>query len=178
MSEENRESSDQIARAAASWLCVLGGVTLCAIVAMVPPWLELQRTQVQRDVLQQQAEHYEAQKKAYQTLAGALDEADPAAVEFMAYHQLGLKPVGSRSMGRYALAGVGPALRPYTTPGMSVEDWLAKPPPRLNPAALTPPFARTRIARLATGPTRLALVALAGVSIALGIIMAAPKTSE
>ena len=180
MKRRKEEHTERMARGVASWMCLLGGVALGGLVVLVPAMLDLQRRELQRDVLSRQAEHYQEQSTAYRTLATALTEAQPEAVEFMAYHQLGLKPVGSRSMGRYAMVGGtgGDVRRPLGPPGMSVEAWLAKPPPQATLHDLTPRLARTRVARLATGTTRLGLIALAGVSIALSLVLASPRPSE
>lgn len=111
--------SERIGREVGAWSCVLGGMVLMAMVAMVPAWWNVGRLEAQRQVLAAQVHDLQWQQQNYELISNALFTDDPAVLEYLAYHYLGLKPLDA-GMVRESVGSQDGRF-------MSVEHWLHRP---------------------------------------------------
>ena len=122
-----------------------GGVFLIAAAAILPPWLELDRTRDQLELMREQTAALAERSDRYQSFLVQLDRGDPVLLERLAHTQLRLQPTGRHSLEFDAGALDAPA---------DVAAWLDVPlpdPARLQPTDRPP---ATRMERLLAGPTR------------------------
>lgn len=137
-----------------------GGVFLIATAAIVPPWLELDRTRDQLLLMQEQAAALAERSDRYQSFLVQLDRNDPALLERLAFTQLRLQPAGVHSIETDGGALEAPA---------DVAAWLDVPlpdPSRLEPTDAPP---STRMQRLIAGPTRYGVLAAGAIFAVCGV---------
>ena len=141
-------------------MMLAAGVFLIASAAVLPPWLELERTREQLDLMREQATALAERSDRYQSFLVQLDAGDPALLERLAFTQLRLQPTGVRSVEEDGGALEAPA---------DVAAWLDVPLPdasRLRPTDAAPP---TRMQRLIAGPTRYGVLAAGAIFAVCGV---------
>jgi hypothetical protein len=146
------------------WMFLLAGVVLVSAGLLMPAWLQVRQMQWQHRIMQLQAEQLERQASGYQQFNAALDAEDPILLQRLAYHYLGLKPAGA------TLIGESESKR-AADPGMVciVQASLHHPVPRAGVDLPRPQPNRSRLARLTTGRSRLALLAAGVLCLAAGV---------
>lgn len=181
MSDTDRTRCERIARPAASWLCLVGAMALIGLVVLMPPWLRVQRLQLQLQVVQSGSAALAEQRKAAAAIEADLERADPVLLEHLAYHHLGLRPAGTQPLAplptasiHVQMAGAAGAVAsvPRSVALESVERRLDAPRPHLD---LGPPRPASSLVRLCRGWRRLGVIALAAVCIALGLVTASNR---
>ncbi|GAB4110789.1 MAG: hypothetical protein Kow00105_19540 [Phycisphaeraceae bacterium] len=183
---------DTLLTALASWLPVVGGMTLLGMVLITPQWLDWRELAWQRDVLEIQADRLQSQRERYTRFYEALSADDPVLLERLAFTQLRLKPVGKRVMpdlfvsgqapNRPAISSASSVIRqhpaePFNPPqeAEAIEAWLAAPQPIVGRDI--PPLApmNTRLTRLTQGPAGYVLLFVAILCLTAGLL---PHESE
>ena len=162
---------------AAGWLFGLapatmmlgGGLFLIASAAILPPWLELQRTGERLELMREQAAALAERSDRYQGFLVQLDRGDPVLLERLAHTQLRLQPAGRRALEADAGALDAPA---------DVAAWLDVPlpdPARLEPTDRPP---ATRMQRLVAGPTRYGVLAAGAIFAVCGVCWGRGRAEE
>ena len=146
----------------AGWSCLIGGVGLWAVAILIPALTESDRLEADRYRMQVQLRQCLRYRQAYQTLHTALGRDDPVAVAAMAYHQLRLKPSGSRlldglSAGEAQVAGV--------------DAWVSNSQPSAEPLHVAV-AQRSWLTRMVTGPLRPVMIVLGGLCVGYGLVSA------
>ncbi len=180
---------DTLLTALASWLPVVGGMTLLGMVLITPQWLDWRELAWQRDVLQLQADRLQSQRERYTRFYEALSADDPVLLERLAFTQLRLKPVGKRVMPDLFVGGPTPN-QPEISPASSgirqqtasparesevIEAWLATPQPIVGQDIRPLAPMNTRLTRLTQGPARYVLLTVAILCLTAGLL---PHDSE
>ena len=165
MSTATPAKRERIGREIGAWSCVLGGVVLAALAALLPAWREVAQLEAQRRVLAILAGDLQRQQHSYEQMRHALSSDDPIVLEHLAYHYLGLKPVHAGMVRDTA----GPANVRF----VSIDHWLHR--PRMQPQERTDKYTGERSGVAAvTGRWRGAgLILLAGGCLGLGLYLSA-----
>lgn len=178
MSTIHRPRLERFAAALPGWIYLLSGLTLLSVMLVTPAWVACEQLGWQRDVMRLQADRLSGQRERFESFYRALDGDDPAVLERLAFTQLRYKPVGRHLWERPILDSVAaaepnladqPARADHPGAGPqasdqalaisgSIEAWLHEPMPVVGGS--TGQF-QSRLTRLATGPSRLALMAVA-----------------
>jgi len=183
---------DTLLTALASWLPVVGGMTLLGMVLITPQWLDWRELAWQRDVLEFQAERLQTQRERYTRFYEALSADDPVLLERLAFTQLRLKPIGKRVMpdlfvdgptpNRPAISNASSVIRqhpaePFNPPreAEAIEAWLASPQPIVGRDIPTLAPMNTRLTRLTQGPAKYVLLMVAILCLTAGLL---PHDSE
>ncbi len=154
------------------WLMLAGGLALVAMATLTPAWLELDRLDQQRAVMQQHAEAMTEQTRRYDAFLQAVLADDPVLIERLAYTQLRLEPVG-----RFSVAtSRGQASSWVDLPPGDVDRWLRVEPVSGEAASPTPPVS-SRLTRLAGGVARFGLL-VAGVICIVGGLWWGPTPAD
>lgn len=151
---------ERLGRQVAGWSCLFGGGALWAMVILAPPWLEAGKLDHQRHRMQVRWNQHHRQLQSYQALEHALETSDPFVLEHMAYHQLGLKPVGAKLLDWPATAAVA-----------NIETWLNRFAPPSDQPSRPPATQRSLMTRLFSPSwARLVLIGIASGCIGFGLI--------
>lgn len=178
---------------------LLCGLTLVAIGILVPAWEESRKLAWDLDLMREQQRRLASQEKNFKQFDDALAADDPIVIERMAYLQLRLKPVGTdpieaRLRNQIPQRTAKPATgTPGTNGGKpniasgpidpahpplppSVEQLLYKemPQPGIDYPDYQP--VNTRLTRLASGKSRLGLMAIGLLFIAGGLLSSNTKS--
>ena len=169
---------DVVLRPVPGWMFVLCGLALVAIGILVPAWEESRKLAWELDLMREQQRRLAAQEQSFKQFDDALAADDPIVIERMAYLQLRLKPIGTdpiearirNQIPQRAGAPGMPADPAHPPLPPSVEQLLYKemPQPGVNYPDYQP--INTRLTRLATGWSRLALMAVGLLFIAGGLL--------
>ncbi len=184
------------------WLCLVGGMVLVAVTVLGQPWAQCRLLGWQLRVVQAQARCLDQQARSYRCFSNAVATQDPVAIQRLAYHHLGLKPVGAAVVGTQGFGGhagaqgagfelvANPIGEPWLggegVPGVGVmpetiESWLHTPLPHVDPAGEAWAGAtQTRLMRLTTGPiqNRLALFGAGALCLTGGLVWGSGSRRE
>lgn len=155
--------SDRFFGFLASWSCLLGGMALLGMMVLTPSWLGLQQMQAQQQALQVRAKQLQAYHESTVNIQKALEDDDPAMLEYLAYHFMGLKPHGLAALDSQTVRHQ-PDLNPTKLNMVPVDQQ----------ASLThsPPY----LVRLALGKGRLGVALLGLTGILIGLLLARRST--
>lgn len=166
------------------WIYLLCGAGALASLLIIPAWLACEDLRWQRDVLRGQIDHLQATEQRYSQLHHAAVNEDPLLIERLAYVQLGYT-----NMDRSPLVLEAPVLRgsPLIAMGSDqpdtpmleavapaevsacIDTWLRRQVERPVSDVPPPPQHQSRLVRLSTGSTRLAMFAFAFIAILAGV---------
>lgn len=139
------------------WLYLTSGLALIAMCMLTPAWLTCRQLGWQWEVMEHQNRRLTEQQKRFEQFHQALVTDDPIILERLAFTQLRLKPKGHKLLGHPEFVSA------------SVEHWLQKPLPQIGHQLPPQPQTNSMLIRLTTGPSRLALIVLAGICIGAGL---------
>jgi len=177
---------EHVTAALPGWLLVSGGLALIALAVLTPAWLSARELGWRQEVLAAQAAALIDQQDRYQRFALALEHDDPVVLERLAYVELGLKPVHKtplppvpyRVAGDYRFTSHAPGqgsggggrelFSPIAAAG-SVDDWLARPLPKVGRELRAYERPNTRLTRLATGRSRFVMLAAGAICLVAGL---------
>ncbi len=152
--------SPRTASSLAGWSCLIGGVGLWAITILVPALIESDRLKADRYRMQVQLRQCRHYRQAYQALHMAIRRDDPMAVAAMAYHQLRLKPSGSRLL--YGLSAGEPQVA-------GIDDWVSESQQLAEPLHIAV-AEQSWLTQMVTGPLRPTMIVLGGLCVGYGLI--------
>ncbi len=179
------------------WLSLGLGMAMIAVIALVPPWLELRYAQWERGFIEQCSRQQFKQIENYEQFAAGLQNNDPVLLERLAFHHLRRKPAGAMLVLMPDDPNDESAVRTVinadgtTTTGLAfdptvlgderqtlLEKWLHQPMPVVGedyPAYEVPSHPAIR---LATGPKRSLLLALGGVFMLCGLLLPSSRRTS
>lgn len=150
---------ERVAEQLPGWMFVAVGMSLLGAAVLAPAWWANRDLRWQHAVMRQQAERMEAQAERYAEFEVALAADDPQLIQRLAYSQLHYRPADGEpwieSDARWASYGAD-----RLAMSASVDAALAEPAANLRPAPLRD-RSPSRLVRLATGTSRLGLLAAA-----------------
>jgi len=165
MSKRNQYTTRHWAAGLPGWMFLASGIALMGMAVLTQPWLDCRQLQWQHDIMQLQASQLAKQKQAYGQFHQALKSQNLVLLERLAYHQMRLKPAGSRTLTPIKLGQ-----------NQTIEGWLHTPLPRvgIDYPALDP--ARSKLVRISTGSTRLPLMAVGILSVTAALLWAGGRS--
>lgn len=146
------------------WMFLVSGMAFISMAILTPTWLECRQLQWQHDIMRIQANRLAQQKQDYRQFYQALQSQNPILLERLAYHQMHLKPAGSQTLN--SVETVNP---------QTVEGWLHTPLPRVGIDYPTLKVIPSKLVRLATGQTRLPLMAVGILSVIAALVWAGDR---
>ncbi|MFW6337270.1 MAG: hypothetical protein ACOC3G_09095 [Phycisphaeraceae bacterium] len=166
-------------------LAVVAGTAVLSAMVLVPAHMEREEVEWRRDVMAAQAGHLASLAERYHDFSRALAAGEPVLLERLAYSQLKMRPAGKSAVPLGDDAEPGGA-EGYTSTGaaaaMRLDDptdihaWLSRPLPEVGRELAPHRPVRTRLARLATGRSRIGLVVAGGVLIFGGLLWSPTKS--
>lgn len=177
------------------WIFLLAGISLIGMTVLTPPWLDCDQLRQQERVMRIQADCLARQELAYRRFCDALGSDDPVLLQRLAFHQLGLKPggtevlmtptqrrasdpwppVGAITVAHTATDGTHSQPHLPATASQTFESWLHTPLPRVGVNWATAVWVKSRLARLATGHSRLAMMGAGVLCLAGGLLWTGPN---
>jgi len=136
------------------WILLLSGLALLGVTLLAPAWTSQQQLVWQRDVMQAQFTHLQAQQQRYAEFYEAIQNDDPVLLEHLAYTQMRFKPAGKQ------LLEMDRSERMEQL-SASIAAWLHKPLPRVGRQIEPLMGTDTALTRLTTGSSRFVLYAVA-----------------
>lgn len=166
------------AEAAPGYLAVIAGAAVLSAMVLAPAHASLERTRWERAVMRVQAEHLSDLAERYRDFHEALEAGEPVLLERLAYAQLRLRPAHKRSLPAVERSqpGGGETADASGVSARSLEDpadihaWLSRPLPRVGREIAPHRPAGTRLARLASGRSRVGLTVAGGVLVFGGLL--------
>ena len=164
MDTSDRRPFERCTTGLPGWLFLIGGLALLGLTLVMPGWMSLRELEWQRDVMQTQLEHLQAQHERYAAFFAALQSDDPVLLEHLAYTQLHFKPAGKELLP----SGESGEL------SASIAAWLHEPLPQVG--AQIEPLApiNSSLVRLTTGYSRFVLFGAAIACIGAGVASGKP----
>ena len=165
---------ERIGRPWASWLCLVGGLCLLAMVVLIPPWISVRHLTAHRDALAAQLQNLHHQHEFGQRLVDALRSDDPVALELLAYRGLGLKPAGAELFNDERDRTDAVSLQwPHRNASAS-----GRPLPRSPALRSRAATEDSWLVQLANGPQRIALGVTASMCLGLGLLLAIRRPQD
>lgn len=159
-----RQLGDALDRSGvAGWLLLALGLGIVGATALLPPYLDLERTRAQEVVLHRRHRLLEVQHQNHRSFIRAVRNNDPLLMRRLAWHHLHVKPSGADPVGEWAVGSDDPA--------PPIRRWVAPDLPPIDPAVIDRSLPQTRLVRLLTGQTRPWVLAFGGWLILMGLMI-------
>jgi len=165
--EERRRRLGHRARAAIAWALLAAGCLVMGFAVLMPTWRSCVALAHERDALRQQLGRLQDARRSLEQQVAAAKADHPVLMQRLAMQELGLTPRGARIIvdapAPPPIATLPPGARGTSSPTFGP---VANPPADRGPSLL---------ARLTTGPSRLAMLGIAALAVLTALLLLQPR---